>query len=108
LTFDLIGYSGLPSNHSVIVSSMAALIALKDGCNQPAFGVAITLAFIVTLDASGLRKKVGEQARVINKILTSQQSGNTKILRERIGHTLFDMLAVLIVGIVVAHFEARA
>ena len=29
--FGLIGYGGLPSNHSAIVSSMAALIALKEG-----------------------------------------------------------------------------
>ena len=42
--FGLIGYGGLPSNHSAIVSSMAALIALKEGIAHPAFGVAITLA----------------------------------------------------------------
>ena len=30
LAFGLIGYGGLPSNHSAIVSSMAALIAFKE------------------------------------------------------------------------------
>lgn len=33
LAFDLIGYGGLPSNHSSIVSSIAALIAFRDGIN---------------------------------------------------------------------------
>ena len=47
LAFGLIGYGGLPSNHSAIVSSMVALIALKEGIEHPAFGVTITLAFIV-------------------------------------------------------------
>ena len=31
LAFGLIGYGGLPSNHSAIVSSMVALIALRKG-----------------------------------------------------------------------------
>ena len=39
--FDLIGYGGLPSNHSAIVSSMATLIALKEGIASLAFGIAI-------------------------------------------------------------------
>lgn len=35
LAFGLIGYGGLPSNHSAIVSSMATLIALKEGISHP-------------------------------------------------------------------------
>ncbi len=35
LAFGLIGYGGLPSNHSAIVSSMAALIAFKEGIDHP-------------------------------------------------------------------------
>jgi len=61
-------YGGLPSNHSALVSSTAALIALKRGVEHPAFGVAITLAFIVTLDASSLRRQVGKHATAINKL----------------------------------------
>jgi len=68
--FDLIGYGGLPSNHNAIVSSMAALIALKEGIGHPAFGVAVTLAFIVMLDAKSLWRQVGKHAVVINKLTT--------------------------------------
>ena len=32
--FGLIGYGGMPSNHSAIVSSMAALTALREGLDS--------------------------------------------------------------------------
>ncbi|BBV68051.1 divergent PAP2 family protein [Kluyvera ascorbata] len=98
--FSLIGYGGLPSNHSAIVSSMTMLIALKEGIGNPAFGVALTLAFIVMLDASSLRRQVGKHAEAINKLFADQSEN--KILRERMGHTRIEILAGIIVGIVVA------
>ena len=100
LAFGLIGYGGLPSNHCAIVSSMVALIALKEGIGHPAFGVAITLAFIVTLDANSLRRQVGRHAVAINKLA----AGNAchQALRERIGHTRLEIAAGIAVGIAVA------
>ncbi|CRM72129.1 divergent PAP2 family protein [Pseudomonas sp. 8 R 14] len=100
LAFGLIGYGGLPSNHSAIVSSMATLIALKEGIGHPAFGVAITLAFIVMLDASSLRREVGKHAVAINK-LTADTSDH-QALRERMGHTRMEIAAGIAVGIAVA------
>ena len=100
--FDLIGYGGLPSNHSAIVSSMATLIALDEGMNSPAFGVAITLAFIVILDASSLRRQVGKHAVAINKLNLSTD-GTSPFLRERMGHTRIEILAGVITGFAVAY-----
>ena len=98
--FGLIGYGGLPSNHSAIVSSMAALIAFREGTGSPAFGVALTLAFIVILDASSLRKQVGQQARAINALTAA--SAVVPPLRERMGHTPIEIAAGIVVGIAVA------
>ena len=98
--FGLIGYGGMPSNHSAIVSSMAALIALKEGIGHPAFGVAITLAFIVMLDANSLRRQVGKQAQAINQLATN--TPNPPRLRERMGHTRLEIAAGIVVGIGVA------
>lgn len=103
LAFDLIGYGGLPSNHSAIVSSMAALIALKEGMTHPAFGVALTLAFIVILDASSLRRQIGKHASAIN-LLSADDASPTK-LRERVGHTPLEITAGIAVGILVALAE---
>lgn len=100
LAFGLIGYGGLPSNHSAIVSSMAALIALKEGIGHPAFGVAITLAFIVMLDANSLRRQVGKHAVVINKLAAGATDHSA--LRERMGHTHVEIAAGIGVGMTVA------
>lgn len=98
--YHLVGYGGLPSNHSAIVCSTATLIALREGINRPAFGVAITLAFIVILDANNLRRQIGKQAVAINK-LTANLSGH-EALRERMGHSLVEIIAGIAVGIGVA------
>jgi len=100
--FDLIGYGGLPSNHAAIVSSIASLIALKEGVNTPEFGVAIAFAFIVILDASSLRKQVGNHAEVINQ-LNSLTKISPLLLRERMGHNVFEITAGVITGLAVAY-----
>lgn len=100
LAFGLIGYGGLPSNHSAIVSCIAALIALKEGFGHPAFGVAITLAFIVMLDANSLRRQVGKHAAALNRMAASTNSHG--ILRERMGHVPIEIVAGILVGIGVA------
>lgn len=100
LAFGLVGYGGFPSTHSAVVTSMAALIALKEGVGHPAFGVALTLAFVVMLDANSLRRQVGKHAAAINKLAGS--SSDHQSLRERMGHTRFEILAGASVGIVVA------
>ncbi len=100
LAFGLIGYGGLPSNHSAIVSSMAALIALKEGIDHPAFGVAITLAFVVMLDANSLRRQVGRHAVAINQLAAG--APDHIALRERMGHTCLEIVAGVVVGIAVA------
>ncbi|CAB5701096.1 Divergent PAP2 family [Delftia tsuruhatensis] len=98
--FDLIGYGGLPSNHSAIVCSMATLIALKEGLDHPAFGVAITLAFIVMLDANSLRRQIGKQAKAINELAAARPHQDR--LRERMGHTRAEIAAGALTGFIVA------
>nr|WP_298114700.1 divergent PAP2 family protein [uncultured Pseudomonas sp.] len=95
LAFDLVGYGGLPSNHSAIVGGMACLIALKQGIAHPAFGVALSLAFIVMLDAGSLRRQIGRQAEALNRL--ALDDGCSK-LRERMGHSPLELFAGLAVG----------
>lgn len=98
----LVGYGGMPSNHSTIVSSMAALIAFREGVGHPAFGVALTLAFIVILDAASLRRQIGYQAERINQLAASAGNEFGTRLRERMGHHPLEILAGLILGVIVA------
>ena len=95
--FNLVGNGGFPSNHSSVVTSMATLIALREGIGHPAFGVAVTLCFIVMIDANSLRQHVGRQAAAINRL--GDASGGHTVLRERMGHTLVEIGGDICTGI---------
>lgn len=100
LAWRQIGYGGMPSNHSAIVSSMAGLIALREGVADPAFGVALTLAFIVIMDAVSLRRQIGRHAQTINQL--TQNAPGIAMLRERMGHSRAEVIAGIGVGMAVA------
>jgi acid phosphatase family membrane protein YuiD len=104
LAFDLIGYGGMPSNHSAIVCSIVALIAYKEGINNPAFGVAVALAFIVMLDASSLRRQVGKHAASINTLNRIAHS-DLPLLRERMGHTRMEIFSGALLGLIVGYLS---
>jgi acid phosphatase family membrane protein YuiD len=95
--FNLVGNGGFPSNHSAVVTSMATLIALREGMGDPAFGVAVTLAFVVMIDANSLRQHVGRQAAAINRLAAGAAGHAT--LRERMGHTLVEIGGGIATGI---------
>ncbi len=108
LAFDLIGYGGMPSNHAAIVCSAAAAIAFGEGVKSPAFGVAVTLAFIVMMDAKSLRRQVGEHAVRINRLTrpadgsVEANAGGMPPLRERMGHKPSEILAGAATGVAAA------
>lgn len=95
--FRQIGYGGFPSNHTSIVTSIAWLIAIKQGIESEALGVAIALAFIVILDATSLRIKVGTHAQRLNILAPEKEP-----LRERIGHTPLEILGGILAGLFTA------
>lgn len=99
--FNLIGNGGFPSNHSATVTSMATLIALREGMGHPAFGVAVTLCFIVMIDANSLRQHVGRQAAAINRLAAGKPEH--KVLRERMGHTLVEIGGGILTGILMGN-----
>ena len=106
LAFNLIGNGGFPSNHSAVVTSMATLIALHEGISHPAFGVAVTLAFIVMIDANSLRQHVGRHAAAINRLASSAPADGAAPhvhLRERMGHTLVEIGGGIVTGIAMGH-----
>jgi len=69
-----------------------------EGIAHPAFGVAVTLAFIVMLDANSLRRQIGRHAKAINRLAAPPDEA----LRERIGHTRIEIAAGVLTGMAVA------
>lgn len=100
LAFKKIGYGGMPSNHSAIISSAVTQVALQEGINNPSFGIGVAFAFIVILDATSLRKQIGLHAHAINQI---KNKVNTDGLRESIGHKPIEIFVGLLVGASVAY-----
>ena len=59
------GAGGMPSSHSAVVCSLAALIGKDVGLGTPLFGMAVILALVVMYDAAGVRRAAGNQAKVL-------------------------------------------
>jgi acid phosphatase family membrane protein YuiD len=98
--FDRIGLGAFPSTHTAIVSSAVWLIAIKDGIDNPAFAVAVSLAFVVVIDAMDLRRKIERIHRLLRKELPD--SRDAQCLRERVGHTPVEIAGGIGVGAVAA------
>ena len=93
---------GMPSSHSALVTSVATSIGYIYGIETPAFAVAVVLAFIVMYDASGVRRAVGEQAKILNKINAQNEELNfEKVLKELIGHTPLQVFFGCTLGILI-------
>lgn len=98
LATDKIGtYGGLPSTHTTIVTTTAALIGFEDGARTAAFAAALTLWVIVVMDATGLRRHVGRHAQHLNRLLDGQP-GHAP-LHETVGHRRVEVAAGCALGV---------
>ncbi len=72
-----------------------------------AFGIAAILAMVVMYDAAGVRRWVGKQSVVLNRMVKEFRFGRPiseveRDLREFIGHTPFEVIIGALLGISVA------
>ena len=103
----LFGTGGMPSSHAASVSALATACCIREGFGTPAFAISVVLAFIVMRDAMGMRRQVGEHAKVLNRLFKNlSESLNDpdltgKALEELAGHTPLQVLAGMLLGILV-------
>ena len=64
------GAGGMPSAHSATVCSMTIACGRYVGVHSPTFAIALVLAAIVMYDAMGVRRETGEQAKVLNRMIS--------------------------------------
>ena len=95
-----IGAGGMPSSHSAVVVSLATLICKEYGINSPIFAISAIVALITMYDAAGVRRAVGNQAKVLNNILSNQKLTSAEKLQEMTGHTPIQVLAGAIIGFI--------
>jgi uncharacterized protein len=96
---------GMPSSHSSLVSALTTSVGLTEGFDSPLFAVALGLALIVMFDAQSFRRAAGQQARLLNQIVDEffkEHHFPEKKLGELLGHTRFEVLLGMLLGVLVA------
>ena len=111
----LLGSGGMPSSHTSFVSASAIAVMRKTGADSVEFAIMFIIAAVVIYDAMGVRYAAGLHAREINKMnkylidfsassdnKIKLEGGNKKELKEFLGHTPFEVLGGVLLGILVA------
>lgn len=105
--FDFVQFwasGGMPSSHSSTVTALATSCGCLYGFDSGIFAVACVLALVVMYDAAGVRRAVGMQAVILNKITTSlakKERVEASDLRELIGHTPLQVFLGGLLGIAI-------
>ena len=100
----IVGAGGMPSSHSGVVTTLAAMIGKNEGFDTPIFAVSLIFSMIVMYDAAGVRRAAGKQASLLNKIVETPGLSGVQVqekLVEVLGHTPLQVIVGAIIGIVV-------
>ena len=103
----LVRSGGMPSSHTALVCSLAAVMAITQGFDSVAFAITAILAIVVMYDAAGVRQAVSRQSAILNRIVKELREKRPRgeverDLREFIGHTPFQVIAGAVLGIFIA------
>ena len=100
----IMGAGGMPSSHSAVVASLAALVGKYEGVDTATFALAVIFAFIVMYDAAGVRRAAGKQAKLLNRIIETPGLSSLEIherLVEVLGHTPIQVFVGALIGAMV-------
>ena len=96
---------GMPSSHSAAVSSLTTVVGLYYGFGTIPFGITLVYSLIIMFDAAGVRRNVGRQAIILNKIVDEMSKGKQveeKRLKELLGHTPTEVFMGAFLGIILS------
>ena len=108
----LTGGGGMPSSHSATVTALVTSTALVYGFGGFEFVMALFFAIIVIYDARGVRLETQRQSEMLNKINDEREASGkgrlyNKKYREKLGHTIPEIIAGLAIGLIVGIFVAN-
>jgi acid phosphatase family membrane protein YuiD len=103
------GDGGMPSAHSATVCSMLVAVGRYAGTDSPIFAVAAVVAIITMHDAMGVRRETGEQAKILNRMVSEWMDLGAqnapfladKKLKEMVGHTPIEVISGAAVGMLI-------
>lgn len=97
---------GMPSSHTATVCALTISLGKVYGTKDPVFAISVILMMVVIIDAMGVRRATGENAKVLNKIAHDLFEEKTtqylaKDLKEYIGHKPFEVLVGAVIGVII-------
>lgn len=101
----LIGTGGMPSTHAAGVTALSVAVGDHVGYGSPLFAAVVAFTVITLFDAQGVRRWSGRQAQVLNKLMEDmyfKRRIQEQRLKELLGHTPFEVLVGMGVGLVTA------
>ena len=102
----LFSTGGMPSSHTASVVALTTSIVITQGVSSFAFAMSFLFSMVVMIDATGVRRETGEQAKILNQMMKQLfESKNSeewnRTLKELVGHTPLQVIAGAGVGVAV-------
>ncbi|MEH7392522.1 divergent PAP2 family protein [Bacillus sp. JJ1474] len=109
---------GMPSSHSAAVTALSTGVALETGLDSPVFAISAVFAIITMFDATGVRRQAGEQAIMLNQLMSDfnrfmeeakvwqkkAEQEKRKELKELLGHKPIEVFFGGLTGILLTLF----
>ncbi len=100
---DIFITGNMPSAHAAIVTALTVILLLTEGFS-PLFFVSFVFAAIVIRDAVGVRRTVGEESKVLTKVLTALKTkfhiAISRKIHESLGHQPIEVFIGVLIGII--------
>jgi len=95
---------GMPSSHSAVAMALLTGVGIKEGIRSTFFIITLIFALVTIYEAIGVRRAVGEQAELLNEILShlSYKKSIKPRLKEKLGHTPLEVITGGIIGCIIA------
>ena len=96
---------GMPRSHSAAVAGLSTVVGLYYGFGSILFGITLVYSLIIMFDAAGVRRNVGRQASILNKIVSEISHGEhlaEGTLKELLGHTPIEVFVGALLGVLSA------
>lgn len=99
---DLYSSGGFPSSHTASTVALATYIGATDGWTSHIFGLAAIFTAVVMYDAIGVRRAVGEHARLLHE-LAVQKKVDYKVrgMHTALGHSPVEVFGGLVLGVAI-------
>lgn len=93
---------GMPSSHTACFTATALTIGFRCGFDSAVFALAVAMTVIIVYDATNVRYAVGQQGKLLNKIISMSEAQTAKPLKLVEGHTVPQAIVGFMIGIIVA------